>query len=101
MPDAPNAPRLAVTIPKSAAAEARAELKTWRAIVGTRILGEDDKEIGLYVSMLASGLALSLGMARQELEQRLRKVGGRIGAKDEWLIADQDLGDFLQNAAPG
>lgn len=95
MPDAPNAPRIAVTIPKSSAAEARAEFQSWGGILSARILGESETEIGMYVSMLASSIALSLGLARDELEKRLRKVGGRVGAKDEWLIADQDLGDFL------
>lgn len=94
MPDAPNAPRIAVTIPKTARDAARADFTRWGAIASARILGEDDHEIAMYLATVATSTAL-LGSMRNEIEAHVRKFGGRVGAKDAWVAADGDYGDFL------
>lgn len=95
MPDSPQAARIAVTIPKANADAFREELRAWGGVASARILGLDDHDVAMYVALLTSPLGMSLGFARPEIETRVRRHGGVVGAKDAWLIKDDDLGDFL------
>jgi hypothetical protein len=82
---------IAVAIPAPNADAAELALNNWNASTNVVRLGEDNGRVGFAVKVIASPVALGMGMVAGKLDELIRPFGGIRGGTEEWLLAAQKL----------
>ncbi len=75
--------RTGFTVPSENAEEAVRKLTEFRGITRVRLVGKDEKNVGIGIEMLGSTIAGA--ELRSQAENIMRPLGGRLGLKPEWL----------------